>query len=352
MGERVLPELFKNMLKGEESLLLNPIALDPEFQPKLIPYRDNMQHYMASCIKPLFQQRTGKNLLLIGPPGVGKTVCARHVLNELGETTDDVITVYINCWKKDTTYRIVLDICEQVGYTQFFNKKADELLKIASGLLNKKSVVFVFDEVDKLAEHQVLYYLSEEIYRKAMFLVTNDIDWLKNLDNRLKSRLMAEIMEFKPYNYEQTLGILKQRTEYAFVKNVWNDEALKAIAEKTFELGDIRAGLFLLKEAGATAEEEGSKKIAVKHANAAITKLKDFSGPKDVEIDDEGKKILELIKGNSGSSSKQIFEIFSKDSTKSYRTFSRKVKDLEEAGKIEVESSGNAFILRFKEDSG
>jgi len=55
--------LFNNMLSNDESLFINSIALDLDFQPKLVPYRENHQGYIAQCIKPLLQQRNGKNLI-------------------------------------------------------------------------------------------------------------------------------------------------------------------------------------------------------------------------------------------------------------------------------------------------
>ena len=104
--------LFNNILKSNESLITNPIALDYDYQPKLIPYRENQQHHIAACIKPLFQNRNGKNILITGKPGIGKTVCAKHVLRELEEQTEEIIPIFINCWKKDTPYKIVIEICE------------------------------------------------------------------------------------------------------------------------------------------------------------------------------------------------------------------------------------------------
>ena len=79
--------LFKDILRDDESLFLNPVALDYEFIPKLIPYRENEQHFIASCIKPLFANRNGKNLLIYGKPGIGKTLAVKHVLKELEEET-------------------------------------------------------------------------------------------------------------------------------------------------------------------------------------------------------------------------------------------------------------------------
>ena len=82
--------LFEGMLKGDESLFLDAMALDFDYQPKRVPHRDNQQHHIAQCIKPLFANRNGKNLIISGLPGVGKTVCLKHVLRELKQETDRI----------------------------------------------------------------------------------------------------------------------------------------------------------------------------------------------------------------------------------------------------------------------
>ena len=343
--------LFDNILHSEESLFKNPIALDFDFQPKLVPYREDMQHFMANCIKPLFYRRNGTNLFIFGPSGVGKTVSTKHVLNELEENTEEIIPVYINCWKRDSPYKIAVEICEQIGYTNIFNKKADELFREAASLLNKKSVVFVFDEVDKLESHQPIYTILEDIYRKCIFLITNDAEFYKKLDDRLKSRLALKFLEFKPYNFEQTKGILKQRIDYAFVKGVFSEEAFEIIAKKTFELKDIRIGLFLLKEAGNIAEFKSSRRILKEHAIEAISKLGGFSIRRDVQLKKEDEDLLNMIKENSGKTSREIYNIFKEKYGKSYRTFQRKVKYLEEAGLIKTNLFNNYSILEFVEKS-
>ena len=97
--------VFDQMLSGDESLFKNPVALDFDFMPKLVPYREGEQEHMASCIKPLFSERSGRNLLIHGPPGVGKTVACRHVLRELEERDEDIYPLYINCWQKNTSFK-------------------------------------------------------------------------------------------------------------------------------------------------------------------------------------------------------------------------------------------------------
>ena len=78
-------ELFDKLLKSDESIFLNPQFLDFDYQPKIVPCREGEQQEIASHIKPLLQRRNGTNMIIIGSPGVGKTVTLRHVLDELKE---------------------------------------------------------------------------------------------------------------------------------------------------------------------------------------------------------------------------------------------------------------------------
>ena len=205
--------LFKDMLGSDESLFKNEIALDYSFLPKILPHREQQQRHIANCVKPLMLGKNGRNLFIFGAPGIGKTAALRYVLNELEEQTDEVIPIYINCWQKNTTFKIIIDICEQLGYRLTHNKRTEELFTILKTMLNKKAVVFAFDEADKLEDFDFLYSILEEIYKKSVFLITNYNDWFDDLDERVRSRLMSESLEFKPYNFEETKDILRQRAE-------------------------------------------------------------------------------------------------------------------------------------------
>ena len=151
--------LFKDTLRAEESLFKNGVALDYDFLPKLLPYREMQQRYVVSCIKPLLQERNGKNLFIFGAPGIGKTAAVRFVLRDLEEETEDVIPIYINCWQKNTTFKIILEICNNMCYKLSHNKKTDELFEIITGILNKKAAVFAFDEVDILEDFDFIYMI-------------------------------------------------------------------------------------------------------------------------------------------------------------------------------------------------
>lgn len=350
-------ESFKDMLGSGESLFLNePISLEYDYIPKRVLYREAHQNRISLCIKPLLDDRNGRNLFIYGAPGLGKTVLCKHMLKRLEEEdvdSENIVPLYINCWQKNTFFKIVLEICDQLGYKFTHNKKSDELFKIVKDMLNKKSVVLILDEVDKLEEQDFIYNVLEEIYKKSVIIITNYREWIVNLDERIKSRLTAELLEFRPYSREETYGIMKQRLEYAFVPDVWEEDAFRIAAEKAYELKDIRTGLYILREAGNAAEDESRKKITVEHVKKAIGKLEEFSIKKKDELEDDTKFILEIIKKNSGRRIGDIFKEYQKDGGEGvYKTFQRKISKLTEdrfitAQKVMGGAEGTTTMIKY-----
>lgn len=345
---------FGNILGSEESLFKNEIALDYSFIPKIVPFREMQQRIISAVIKPLFSERNGKNLLIHGPPGVGKTVACKHVVNEIEEHSDDIFLIYINCWQKKTTYQIALEMCDILGYKFVQNKKTEDLMDMVKQMLNKKSAVFVFDEVDKLEDTDLIYHLLEDIYRKSIILITNYKEWISNLDERIKSRLTAELLEFKPYNLNETRGILKQRISFAFVSGVLQDDAFEFIVDKTFEQKDVRQGLYLMREAGNMAEERASRKIEKSDVEKAVEKLNEFNIKNPAELEDDTQFILDIVKKNSGEKIGDIHRKYIEEGGKrAYKSFQRKIKTLEQGKFITAEkqtgAGGNTTILKYKE---
>src|SRR3989338_2476118 len=98
--------LFKDLLKSGETIFRDTVLLDNDFQPKLLQYRENEQMRMATAIRPLLQGNNGRNVFVYGAQGIGKTTACKHVLRELEEETTEVVTLYVNCWKENTTFKI------------------------------------------------------------------------------------------------------------------------------------------------------------------------------------------------------------------------------------------------------
>ncbi|MBW2970467.1 AAA family ATPase [Candidatus Woesearchaeota archaeon] len=327
-------------LKEYESIFKNEDSLDPEWLPKNLPYRETQHQAIANCIKPLLQGRTGRNCIISGAPGIGKTAAVKLVLKELEENPDvnapDIYVLYVNCWQKNTTYKIFIDMCEQLGYKFTQNKNTEDLFKIIQNIVNKKSAVFAFDEIDKVEDVDFLYNIFTDILKKTVLMITNHIQWYTTVDERVRSRLLPEKIDFKPYTKEEIEGILKKRIEYAFCPGCWEDEAFNKIVETTITAGDVRAGLHLLREAGLAAEDNSSRKILPDHTQKALTKLTDFTiKPKDA-LPDDSKAILELVKTQSGRIG-DLYKIYQDQGGKAtYKTFQRRIESLEKGGFIET----------------
>lgn len=345
--------LFDNMLRGGESLIRNEEALDFEFLPKLLPFREKEQRFIAECIKPLFAGRNGRNVVMYGPPGIGKTAAARHVIRELEEQTDNIYPIYVNCWQHNSSYKVMVEICDQLGYRLVQNKKTVDLYKIVASMVNKKSAAFVFDEIDKVEDYDFLYFILEQIYKKSVCLITNFKEWVATLDSRIKSRLMAEMLEFRQYNEHETYEIMKQRASYAFPEGVWEDSAFRRVAKKTYEMKDIRSGLFLMRESALIAEEHSRKKIILDDVEKAISKLDNFSVKNSAELSEDSRFILNIIKENSGKKIGDLFEIYQqKGGKQTYKTFQRKIAELDKGNFISTRkqtgSGGNTTIVEKK----
>ncbi len=326
--------LFSNT-GGGSSLFKNEDALDLEFVPKLLPYRELQQKRAASCIRPLLEGRVGRNALIHGPPGVGKTAALKWVTRELEDASEDIYIIYVNCWQKSTTFKIFEEICQQIGYKFTQNKRTEELFDIIKNYVNKKAAVFVFDEIDKVDDHDFLYSILEELYKKSVFLVTNYKEWLEDVDERIRSRLTPEIIEFASYGKDETAGILKQRADLAILPTALSSEALDTLAQYSYEMKDIRLGMYLLREACLAAEYSASKAVGLDHAKTAIAKAKEFKVHHQDDLEEDSKKVLEVVKKYTGGKSGDLFKLYKESSGHgTYKTFQRKVERLEKLGFI------------------
>jgi archaeal cell division control protein 6 len=347
--------MFKEMLRSGETLFRDTVVLDYDFQPKILKFRENEQQRFAIAVRPLLQGHNGRNLFVYGAPGVGKTTACKHVLRELEEETEEVVPVYVNCWKENTTYKIFYKICEDLGFKFLQNKKTTELFALIKGKLNKGSVVFIFDEIDKLEDTDFLYTILEDIYRKSMILLTNYRDTYSDMDERIRSRLSPEFLFFRAYNESEIFGILEQRRDYAFAQDCWEDEAFKEITEKCTETHDVRIGLYLMKEAGNLAEERSSRKITVNHVAEAIKKVDEFHIKPKEGLDADLLQVLDIIKEHSGKKIGDLYAVYTESGGEmSYKSFQRRIAKLSESRFISTEKvsgkTGNTTLVSYSSE--
>jgi cell division control protein 6 len=259
------------------SLLINPAILEQTFLPRKLLFREEQHQFLADCIKPLFERRSGTNLIITGPPGIGKTASVKYMFRELIEKTDNIMPIYVNCWKRDTTPKIINEIARKMNLKLIEKMASDEIFDRLMEKFSKfDGIVFAFDEFDKVKDFDFLYRILEDVPYKTILLITNISDIVTKMDRRLMSRLLLERVNFKPYNFNETKSILHERQQYSFSPDSWDYDAFETIIRKTYDARDIRTGLFLMKAAGEIATKRDAPKINADDVNKSIEKLKDF----------------------------------------------------------------------------
>jgi cell division control protein 6 len=292
-----LDDLFKRVLSAK--IFVNRDLLRPDYIPEDLPHRETQIKRLGAILAPALIGSRPSNIFIYGVPGTGKTAVTQYVLKKLdaeGKNNDALLKIaFINCKHDNTDYRVLADVCEQVGKRVPFTGLAvsevyKRFVKLADD--SKSSIFVVLDEVDSLvkkAGDEVLYKLTgvnKQLSRARVSIIgiTNDLKFTEYLDPRVRSRLGEEELVFPPYNASELEDILRERSAGAFYRGVLGAEVIKlcsALAAK--EHGDARRALDLLRVAGELAERNGELKVIEDHVRRA---------QKEVEKD----RVVEVVK--------------------------------------------------------
>ena len=231
--------------------------LRDNYIPEKLLFREEQQ----KDIKSKLLLGTG-NILIHGDTGTGKTACVKKIAEEITDT----LVVYVNCAHCNNFGSIVKECFRSIKGHEYNEKgkttaQFSEDLKKLLKTKRKKKIVFIFDEIDKLVNkerdpQQVLGLIAENTYSNIL-LISNDTQALKNLDQRITSRLSAEKMYFRPYDASEIAAILEDRANKGLVENSWDYEALVALGGWVYKTsGDIRESLAIFYEMVNLAEKK------------------------------------------------------------------------------------------------
>ncbi len=331
--------LFSDILMDNETIFRDESVLDFAYVPYEMPERENEMQEIAFHIKPLLQNRRGSNLFIYGQPGLGKTATIKYVFNELKNSTEEVIPIYINCWQNQTTHAIAIAIAKHVNL--IYPPKGvptEEILNTTFKRLEDKGVVICLDEIDKVREMNIIYNLME-LDRISIFLITNNPKYKTYIEPRLISRLNLTNLEFKPYTTKEMKNIISRRAKQAFRPGVISEEIIHEIAINSGT--DVRKAITIMLNAGRLAEKDASKKIKLEHIRKVINSMRNLILD---ELNKYEKRILEIIKENPKIISGKAYEIYKeKYDDLSIRSFRRYVNRLIKQGLIKVENTGEGF---------
>ena len=257
------------MVKSE--LIKNDIALGYSFQPKQLPFREKEYQQIIKLINSFDDEKDGINILVYGPRYAEKLHVIRSIFYDYEEKKPDVFVAYVNCWSENTSHKIISCICDAIGCYPNNNEKIIKSFDNIKKLLLKKTAIFIFDEIEHLKDFEFLKLINKEVAKKSIILMTNHKEFL---DKNLKSILKVKNVEFKSYNLNETRGVFKQRMDIALYPNVLDSDAFDLITKKSFEMGNIKLGISILRKACIEAELKGLIKVTKVDIQRAIDDCK------------------------------------------------------------------------------
>jgi cell division control protein 6 len=216
------------------------------------------------------------------------------------------------------------------------NKVADEgkVLVVALDDLN-----FLLDDA---VMNEVLYALlkaHEEVegVKLGVVGIATDIKLTARLDDRVGSIFHPDEILFPLYDREEIHDILVSRVKHGFYPDVMSEKALEKIVDLTYESGDLRFGIYLLKMAGLEAERRASRTVEVEDVERVYEGGKKIFLKKSISaLSSEERKLVELIYSCDEITTGELFRIFKSKVDAGYTRFYEMLSKLESIRLIDM----------------
>lgn len=246
------------------------------YAPKTYQFRSGQFNKMKAHSRGLDFNENPSNMRLIGSCATGKTSVMKEYFKQVEEEYFNVVCIYIDCDSENTQYKIYSEF-----YKKLINSSTDingwQFSKIKKEVMNyiiKKDIILIvglddYELIDTTEFNKILYSLlrageKHEGAKVSIVMASSDEGEIK-LNNNVKTVFKAVEVYFPKYSQIEIFHILKQRAEEGFYPNVISDNVLNYIADQTFNTGDLRKGIDLLRRSGINAEEDNSSQISLKH---------------------------------------------------------------------------------------
>ncbi|OED29662.1 ORC1-type DNA replication protein [Methanosphaera sp. WGK6] len=361
---------LNDILLHDETIFKDITVFNSDFLPENFKLRQPQMEEMALSLRPALQKGKPINNIILGPPATGKTTAIKKLF-EMAEydCSDDINCVYINCQLHSTKFDIFSQIHKKlfghrppetgVPYARIYNKIMTELYDSDKALivaLDDINYLFQGNSISKVFYDILRAHESFEGVRTGIFAVLSDVEFRFVLDKNVGSIFNATEVHFNPYTYEETFKILKERATIGFYPNVISDELIEKITNYTYECGDLRLGIDLLRISGNNAEVKASRTIQEDDVNKAIESSNSMSLKYILDtLNEKEQDLLRFIsRVNKEITSGDLFKEYNRENKISYATYNRLINKLEFLRLIDTRYTGTGnkgnsrfVILRF-----
>ena len=266
-------EFRKQFMK--KSVFRQASSLDLSYVPEKLYCRDNAVNTLIFNFRRILEEeeQPSINCLILGKGGVGKTCTARffgRTFRTIAIENDvNLFIEYFNCINFRSKSKIIRELLAKYQHGSGRGFSDDEALKlILSQLIREQGyMLLVIDEIHLLKSDDVLAFLDiaetfgHQNAKLSLLLVSRSKDWMKIENERILSRLNEKI-QLKPYDFDESMQILKYRSDLALKENVINDDLLTMISQIVVDHKNMRHGIEILRKIGSYCDKEGLESIS------------------------------------------------------------------------------------------
>ncbi|WP_255170057.1 Cdc6/Cdc18 family protein [Natrononativus amylolyticus] len=242
------------LTKGE--VITDKMVFDEGWVPEDIKHRRSELSMFSTALKSGLE---GFDCIITvyGPPGVGKTLSIKHVLEQLDTGTDDADAVYVNCWINNKPFDTLERILDGLDTTVDIHRQSTAQSTLYQRITDAidRPCVIALDEVDRLKDKDLLYKLHAIDGVSIVTISNRPQDLFSRLDDRITSRFQGSTnIHFGEYSTGALTEILRDR-----VKAGVRDDAItrKQIEQIAAVCDDARTAIDALHKTVERADRDG-----------------------------------------------------------------------------------------------
>lgn len=298
------------MLGPKKSSLV--VNADSFYKHESLPLHRNHQ---ISEIKNCFFSRNNEiklNAWISGPPGSGKTLCIKYLLNKEVRSLG-FVPIYINCRERFTFLSIIEKILDKVKPLRSQSRIRGQQINILKKTLSNKKTVIALDEIDVLPDRDasdLLHHLTS-IQNIVLICISTSTQLLKRLPENDQSRFSPRYVFFSKYNNHEIMEIIKSVAKKCLRQGVWSNNLIENIAKKS--KGDARRGIALLKHSVLRAIENKSDMIRLEHLEKDVFNEQESRINKYInKLNSHQKTLFKIVQTKTSIHSNHLEEIYRK----------------------------------------
>jgi cell division control protein 6 len=249
-------------------------SLDKSWVPDKLLCRDDELDTLIVNYRRILEEeeQPSINCLILGKGGVGKTCTARYFGKNFKtvalEKDVKLFIEYFDCINFRSKSKIIRELLAKYTHGSGRGYSDDEALKLILTKLIRDNgyMLLIIDEVHLLKPEEVLAFLNiaetfgHQNAKLSILMICRGTDWMKIENERILSRLNEKI-QFKPYNFDESMQILEFRSDIALKEYVIDTELLNMVSQIVVENKNMRHGIEIIRKSGLYCDKEGLEQI-------------------------------------------------------------------------------------------